>query len=350
MKLGFANMLRLTMTPKVGMDSKKSSRVVKTKIWLIVLAAFCLPVLYHHLSSKNVRAVPAADSSLSRQNTSRSGETYGPASIVGSLKNRAIVESSGLAASRLTPGVYWTHNDSGDGPYIFALNARGGSLGVWRVAGADARDWEDIAAGPGPQAGKSYLYIGDIGDNSEVRANIVVYRVPEPVPTPADATSTKAKAKLTDPGEVIRLRYPDGKHDAEALLVHPQTGNLYVVTKVLLGNPGVYEATAPLTVGLATTMKLVGTLKVPSLLGGVITGGTISPDGRRVALCDYFQAYEMVLPRRSSQFDEIWKQGFTAIDLGRRTQGEAIAYRLDGKALLATSEGRSSPLIQVVRK
>ena len=295
--------------------------------------------------------MPSLTTAISSQTSNRAKvETYGPALIVGSLKNKAIVESSGLTASRVSPGVYWTHNDSGDGPYIFAVNARGGSLGVWRVSGADARDWEDIAAGPGPQAEKSYLYIGDIGDNNEVRSEISVYRVPEPVLVPADVASTKAKPRVTDPAEVIRLRYPDGKHDAEALLVHPQTGNLYVITKVLLGSPAVYEATAPLSTGPATTMKQVGNLNLPSLLGGVVTGATISPDGRRVALCDYLQGYEIVLPRGSSSFEDIWRQRFVSIDLGRRTQGEAIAYRHDGKALLATSEGRSSPLIQVVRK
>jgi len=40
-----------------------------------------------------------------------------------------------------------------------------------------------MAAGPGPERGKSYLYLGDIGDNNEARAEIVVYRVPEPALT-----------------------------------------------------------------------------------------------------------------------------------------------------------------------
>lgn len=291
-------------------------------------------------------------------NSSASGQTskradqgpYGRASVVGQLRNRAIVESSGLTASRLSNGVYWTHNDSGDGPFIFAFNSRGGSLGVWRVAGADARDWEDIAAGPGPEAGKSYLYIGDIGDNSEARKDIVVYRVPEPSISPETVSTSKSKPNNTETAEAIRLRYPDGKHDAETVMVHPQTGTLFIVTKVLLDNPVVYVVPAPLNPATVTTMKRLRAISLPSLLGGVITGGSISPDGRRVALCDYFQAYELVLPRGSSSFDDIWKQSFVSIDLGRRTQGEAIAYRMDGKALLATSEGRSSPLIQVVRK
>ena len=96
-------------------------------------------------------------------------------------------------------------------------------------------------------------------------------------------------------------------------------------------------------------MRRVGETRVPSLFGGVITGASISPDGRRVALCDYFQGYELVLPAGNSNFDDIWKQKMTGFDLGKRKQGESISYRLDGRALLATSEGKQAPLIQVER-
>ena len=139
------------------------------------------------------------------------------------------------------------------------------------------------------------------------------------------------------------------KHDAEALLVHPRTGNLYIVTKVLIANPVVYEAVAPFTAGRSITMRRVGEPRVPSLFGGAITGGSISPDGRSVALCDYFSGYELVLPAGASNFDDIWKQKMIGFDLGKRKQGESITYRLDGKALLATSEGKQAPLIQVER-
>ena len=105
---------------------------------------------------------------------------YGSPTIIGTIKNSSITESSGLVASRSTPGAYWTHNDSGDGPFIYALNAGGVSRGVFRVTGAQAHDWEDISIGPGPDRSKSYLYIGDIGDNSGARPEIVVYRVAEP--------------------------------------------------------------------------------------------------------------------------------------------------------------------------
>lgn len=274
---------------------------------------------------------------------------YGPPVTLTTIKDKSISESSGLVASRATPGAYWTHNDSGDGPFIYAFDTRGDSFGAFRVTGAHARDWEDIAAGPGPQPNRPYLYIGDTGDNNAVRSEIIVYRVPEPALSAATRKFTKKRPGSTEAAEAIRLRYPDGRHDAEALLVHPRTGNIYIVTKVLIANPGIYEAVAPFTAGQSITMRRVGEARVPSLFGGAITGGSISPDGKRVALCDYFQGYEIVLPAGSANFDDIWKQKMTGFDLGKRKQGEAITYRLDGRALLATSEGKEQPLMQVER-
>lgn len=277
-------------------------------------------------------------------------QPYGPPTKLATVKNRSVTESSGLVASRTLPGAYWTHNDSGDGPFIYAFNTRGDALGIFRVTGANARDWEDISVGPGPQPDRTYLYIGDTGDNSEARADIVVYRVAEPDLKSVTKSSSKARPNSTEPAEAIRLKYPDGKHDAEALFVHPTTGNLYIMTKVAFANPVVYEAAAPLTAGKTITMKRIGEVHIPSIFGGAITGGSVSPDGRRVALCDYFQGYELVLPASSKNFDDIWKEKMTGFDLGKRKQGEAIAYRLDGNALLATSEGKEFDLIQVERR
>lgn len=274
-------------------------------------------------------------------------QIYGTPTRIANLKNRAIDESSGLAASRSNPGVYWTHNDSGDGPLVYAFDATGESRGVFRVAGAQARDWEDMDLGPGPTNGESYLYLGDIGDNAKARSEIVVYRVAEPKLTAADKSSTKSSPRTTAPAQAIRLRYPDGKFDAETLMVHPTTGHLYIITKVMLKNAVVYEVPAPLAFGRVITMKRIGEIRIPSLMGGVLTGGSISPDGRRVALCDYVQGYEVVLPASSRNFNDVWKQKITSFSLGQREQGEAITYRADGKALLATSEGKNPPLIQV---
>lgn len=274
-------------------------------------------------------------------------QRYGPPTTIATLKDSSIIESSGVIASRAKPGAYWTHNDD-SGPFIYAFNSDGASLGVFRVTGASAFDWEDISIGPGPQSDKSYLYIGDIGDNSAARSEIIIYRVAEPILDATSAKLTKARPGTTESAEAIRLRYPDDKFDSETLLVHPISGNIYVVTKVPLVNPVVYEIAAPVTPGKVITMRRIGEIRVPSLFGGVLTGGSVSPDGRRVVFCDYFQGYEMALPAKSSDFNDIWKQRMTGFDLGKREQGEAITYRLDGKAFIATSEGALSPIIQVL--
>jgi hypothetical protein len=326
--------------------------------FIVILTSFFCFSCGKTTAPSTARAEPAASVKPSPENqrkssaeTNRLPNPYGPPVQVGVLEGSAVKESSGIVASRVEPNLYWTHNDSGDGPFIYAFDGRGKRRGVWRVAGANAEDWEDIAAGPGPEQNRSFLYIGDTGDNDEGRKQIIVYRIPEPVTTAEDAASTKREPRLTETAEAIRLRYPDGHHDAETLLVHPQTGDLYIITKTPLVNPGVYKAAAPLNTSEVTTLVRIGYLSVPNILGGTLTGGDISPDGRRVALCDYMQAYEIELPGNSQvSFDAIWKQPIAIIPLGRREQGEAICYRLDGKALLATSEGKRAPLIEVVRK
>lgn len=276
---------------------------------------------------------------------------YGPPSRIAVLEDPRINESSGIAASRRNPGLFWTHNDSDGGPFLYLFDRGGKSHGTWRVTGARNIDWEDIATGPGPVRGKPCLYIGDIGDNDRRRAEVIVYRVEEPA---AVATEAPSRTHETAASAAFRFRYPDGPHDAEALLVHPQTGDVYIVSKARGADTvtGVYKAAAPLRPD--SVLKRITTLHFPeesdiTLLLGRVTAGDISPDGRRLALCDYFHGYEAVLPG-SAAFDAIWNMPLSVIDLGQRRQGEGICYRLDGAALLATSEGRPSPLIEVVRR
>jgi hypothetical protein len=272
---------------------------------------------------------------------------YGPAKIIAQLENADIRESSGIAASRQWPGVFWTHNDSGDSPRIFAFDRQGRDLGSYTVSGATALDWEDIAIGPGPEPGSWSLYIGEIGGNKRDASEVVIYRVPEPEPR-------KGAHAKTEPAFPIRLRYPDGPHDAEALLVHPQSGDIYVVTKAFPDDreTHVFKAPAPHTAAVRTLQK-AGVVRFANrslftMLLGRVTGGDISPDGRRVALCDYFRAHEAVLPA-GRPFDDIWQQEWSPVELAPRVQGEAICYRHDGRALLATSESAPCPLQEVER-
>lgn len=267
------------------------------------------------------------------------------------LEDRRVKESSGLAASRRTPGLFWTHNDSGDGPFLYAFGADGRRRGVWRVSGARADDWEDMAAGPGPQPGRAYLYVGDIGDNDRSRPHVTVYRVPEPSVGPADADSTRWEPRPTAPAEAIRLKYPDGRHNAEALVVHPSTGDIYVVVKTGQAACGVYKLAAARATAGVNTLERTAEFRSPSPLGSLVTGADIAPDGRRVVLCDYLQAYELRLPEApDAPFDDVWRQTPAAVPVAPRRQGEAVCYRPDGAALALTSEGYPAMFYEVELK
>ena len=270
--------------------------------------------------------------------------------MLGTVREPAIGESSGLAASRRNPGMVWTHNDSGDEPLIFCLDLQAKFCGVWRVTGAEAFDWEDMAAGPGPRPGQPYLYLGDIGDNIDQRTEIVVYRIPEPTAPNGDVDGTLGSPASTTPAEALRLQYPDGPHNAEALAVHPTTGDVYVITKDAQ-SAKVYKAAAPLDPSRRVMMVQVGSIRLASGSRGLetITGADISPDGRRVAVSTYTQGYELELPA-GAVFDDVWAQRPVPVALGQRLQGEAVAYRLDGRALLTTSEIVPWALQQVERR
>ena len=267
------------------------------------------------------------------RSTGSNDNPYARAVLAGRIEDPDIKESSGLVASRQNSGVLWTHNDSGGEPEIYCVTLVGRSCGTWTLEGADAVDWEDIAIGPGPRGG-SFLYVGDIGDNARDRRSVTVYRVPEP--------------EVDDGGgvlsaEALEFRYPDRPHDAETLLVHPDTGDLYVVTKELSSRSDVFRAAAPLKSG--DTFVSVGEIRISDLLSDR-TGGDISPDGTRVVLSTYSAAYELELPQGAA-FDEIWAQPLTKIDVGAREQGEAITYSADGTALFTTSEGSRPPLYRI---
>src|SRR4051794_9496508 len=213
-------------------------------------------------------------------------------STPGIVVSDAIREASGIAASRRVDNVWWVHNDSGDTARVFAISTAGATLGEYALSGASAPDWEDIAIGPGPDAGVSYLYVGDIGDNTKSRSTVQVYRVPEPLVNPAAPLSTPQ----TLTGVVaLDLKYPDGAHDAEALFVDPTTRDLFVVTKDLAGGvAGVYRAPAPVE-GSTITLSKVATVALGGLQG--VTAADITAAGDVIALRTYLGVF--LYPRAS---------------------------------------------------
>ncbi len=238
---------------------------------------------------------------------------------VGRVDVAAATELSGLVLTR--SGVLWTLNDSGDSARVFGLDRRGRLLREVAVTGAEAVDWEDIAA-----RGRT-LYAGDIGDNAAQRADIAVYRFGEPGP---GVTSAAA--------ERIALRYPDGAHDAETLLVDPRDGTIAIVTKDLSGSAGVYTATRSGVLKKRLTLELG--------LGQLLTAGDVSADGRTIVLRSYDRAFVWTRKRGETLARALRRSPCTAgANLLDEGQGEALALTRDGRAFYTVPEG-AQPLLR----
>lgn len=242
------------------------------------------------------------------------------------ITDKAVNESSGIAPSR-TSAFYYTHNDSGDKPRFFRFDHTGRALTTLTVANAKAVDWEDMASAK--VGGKPYLFFGDIGDNLERRPNVVIYRVPEP------GANSKGGSVRAD--QTYTVTYPDGPHNAEALMVHPKTGDIYIVTKTSNGPAIVFKVARPQGTG-SYKAKKIGEIEMQSFVkqGKLVTGGDISPDGKYIVLRGYILAWEFDAPMA---FDDWVKTGPRAVVLQLESQGEAICYSADGRSLLTTSEG-----------
>lgn len=223
--------------------------------------------------------------------------------------DRDIVESSGLA---VVDSLVVTTNDSGDSGRVFTVDPRSGqTVGVTSWAGEPV-DVEALAP-----SGSDHVWVADIGDNQHVRDSVEVLRVP------VGRGDTEASP------ESYELVYPDGSHDAEALLAHPLTGRLFVVTK------GVFAATvyaAPARLRPDRPNSLAPVAEAP----GLVTDATFLPGGGAVVVRTYSRAHVVEFPS--------W-QPVTSWQLPDQDQGEGIAS--DGADLLISTEGVRSEVLRV---
>ena len=316
--------------------------ITKNFPFVILLLVFCI----FFSGCFSTIATQSANDNRASKNVS---QRFGKSEVVGTIKSGEITESSGLVASKCQEDVFWTHNDSGDDAFVFAIARQGEKLGTFSVKGAKNVDWEDIATIKKPN-GECVLYIGDIGNNLRARGEMIIYIVKEPTVSAANKNSSRKNPVVTEAARAIRFDYPDIRHDAESLMVHPATGDIYVLSKRLQGASGVYKLAANFDFNRTNRLEKIADFTVPAMPNGFLTGGDIASDGRHAIICDYFAAYEISLPDDAKNFDDIWKQNPEVVELGERGQGEAVCYSPDDKAIYATSENKNSPLIEVKRK
>lgn len=259
---------------------------------------------------------------------------FGDAAVVGTM---AWGEVSGLAAASVE-GVLWAHSDAqGSGAKVYAISTDAQLLGTFELDGIDDYDWEDIARGPGPEEGVSYVYVADTGDNSERRGSVQIYRFEEP---------SEFQGGLITEVETIELTYPDGARDSESLIVDPLTGDLILIERDRAdeGVSGIYVAEAPLSgsIELTHTGTLVfGTDPLPGDVDA--TAADVSPDGTLAVV----RSHDMVFAFARDLDQPLW----TAFDNPvcatpevNESKGEAIAYAWDGSGYYTGGEGNNQPL------
>ncbi len=248
------------------------------------------------------------------------------------LGDAALNELSGLTASRSNPNVLYAHNDSGDSARFFAMDLDAKALGRFELDGAKANDWEDLSTGPCPQG--SCVYLGDIGDNLFARTDYAVFRVKEPVLVAGKAVGT-VKVSF----ERFPFEYPNAtKHNAETLFVHPVSGEIFIVDKQFPGEPSkVFKFPMPLDATRTAVLIEVATLSVPEPKDNSLTGGSLSPDGTSLLLRMYNRLVELKLPEGAA-FETIFTAKAAGVPVSAEQQGEAVAWRADGRGYFTASE------------
>ncbi len=271
-------------------------------------------------------AMAAIISTAAAPAAQRSSSSCQPSGSV--MRLAGLPEASGLAASVTAPGRLWAHNDSGK-PEIFALDAKGTVTGRVAVSGARVEDWEAIALGKCGTG--TCLFIADIGDNAAKRKDITIYQIAEPA---NGAASAKVDA-------VIRASYPDGAHDAEALLAAPD-GTLYIVTKGETGPVAIYRMPREAKAGGTARLERVGSAleKGKAADSARITDGAISPDGELVVL----RTLESMIFYRAADFlkGDFKEVGRTDLRPLKEPQGEGVAFGSGGTVYVAGESGGKS--------
>jgi hypothetical protein len=265
--------------------------------------------------------------------------------VVGTLPDQ-LRESSGLAVSRTQPGVLWSHNDSGDGPNLYAIDMSGRLLAIVPVAKASARDWEDVASGPCPASppataslekrapSPACLYVADTGNNDGERDDLAVYVVVEPVIGRTGSTPPMATAQS------FRYRYPGGPQDSEAIAVLP-TGDVTVVSKGRTGSIDFFAITAAEVARALASGEVLAAVRTGGTgiapdprIGRLVTGAAVSPDGKTLAVRTYTEVFFFGAVENGHRWRDLRRPCFLG---DAEPQGEAIDY-LDSETLLLTSE------------
>ncbi len=252
-------------------------------------------------------------------------------------------EESGIAVSRPHPNRLFHINDSGDGPNFYLTTFDGRNTTKVQINNFAPVDVEDLAYGV--VNNKSYLFIGDIGDNSAARRSLELVVVEEQTTFPSTVNASYR----------VLMSYPDGAKDAEGMALHPN-GDIYILSKQkpvrlyrLSSNQWQSQPSQ------VQVMQYIGELDLATLAGATAspTALDISSDGTTLLVITYSEAIEFEIKMKNGIVDLTqYRRGDTGISsfkLHNLPQLESGAYLPDSRSFIYTSEshGSSVPILQV---
>lgn len=238
-----------------------------------------------------------------------------------SITAGVIDEVSGIAPGYTNAGKLWTIEDSDRPNELGLLDPNGTVLKKVVLTGLVNRDWEDIATGPGPEAGASYVYVAETGDNARKFTEYAIYRMKEPQPS-----DTKV-----DVIDTIVFVYPDGSHDAEAILLDPSTKDLYVITKTD-SKSKLFRLAYPYKVNESQTLSFVADLPY-----NLVTAASISKDGKEILVRTYGLIYYYTVSNGKS-IGDVLAGSFKELEHQAEPQGESICFAGDQSGFFTISE------------
>lgn len=238
------------------------------------------------------------------------------------LTNNIANEASGVADSRSMPGNVWVQEDGNNPNLLHQFSHSGEYKGNIQMPFPN-RDWEDISIGVGPENGKNYIYLAEIGDNAAAYSNqYYIYRFVEP----------KSLSEKVTSFDRISFQYPDGSRDAECILLDPATKDIYIVTKREF-NVRIYQLPYPQSTTEIQTAKFVQA--IPFL---VITSGGISSDGKEIVLRNYDAIYYWSRKDGESIATTLSRNRDKLLPYINEPQGEGFCFDKDNKGYFTNSE------------
>ena len=259
-----------------------------------------------------------------------------------------LVENSAAAMSMTQPGVFFTINDSGNDPLLFALDTANKDRGVWRVTNANNTDWEAASVGPCSAGSPEWcVYIGDVGDNEATHRSRKIYRVAEPRATSSVGLDSLKAEKLT-------YEYPNGPQDVEAMYV-ARNADVFLIAKRLRLDPTGRRPLPALVYRLPASAwiekgRVVAELtdSLPIAPGSapfrLITDASLSPDAKHLAVRTYMQLYAFDADSATGRLNHSVPPAVCNLLTVDEVQGEGVTWVDNHGRFLFTTEGRRAPI------